>query len=131
MGFQIEQNVTASLSGLTIDGGSLSGPGGGLANYGGTANLTDCTISGNSAVNGGGLYTNNYGTTNLTDCTISDNSASAYGGGVFNSVGSSTTSNLTDSAHQRELRRQRRGTVRLRRYDQPDELRLSAAIPPI
>src|SRR5262249_11957538 len=30
--FQVEANVTASLSGLTITGGSMSGPGAGLAN---------------------------------------------------------------------------------------------------
>ena len=46
--FQVDQGVTASFSGLTITGGSTSGSGGGLDNFG-TATLTDCTISGNSA----------------------------------------------------------------------------------
>ena len=45
--FQVDPGVTASLSGLTISGGSAEGIGGGLVNYG-TATLTDCTISGNS-----------------------------------------------------------------------------------
>ncbi len=31
--FQVDANVTASISGLTITGGSASAPGGGLANY--------------------------------------------------------------------------------------------------
>ena len=80
--FQVDANVTASISGLTITGGGVSGAGGGLANYGGTTTLTDCTVSGNSAVNGGGLYTNNYGTTTLTNCTVSGNSA-VNGGGLL------------------------------------------------
>ena len=73
--FQVDANVTASISGLTITGGSVSGAGGGLANYGGTTTLTDCTVSGNSASSGGGVYTGQYGTTTLEDCTVSGNSA--------------------------------------------------------
>src|SRR6516162_8397902 len=46
--FQVDANVTASISGLTITGGS-AGNGGGLAIYGGTATLTNCTVSGNAA----------------------------------------------------------------------------------
>ncbi len=46
--FQVDPGVTASISGLTISGGSAVGNGGGLANYG-TATLTDCTLSGNTA----------------------------------------------------------------------------------
>ena len=43
--FQVDPGVTASISGLTISGGSTSsGYGGGLANYG-TATLTGCTLS--------------------------------------------------------------------------------------
>jgi hypothetical protein len=44
---QVAYSVTASISGLTITGGSAQGNGGGLVNNG-TATLTDCTISGNS-----------------------------------------------------------------------------------
>ncbi len=91
--FEIDAGVTASISGLTISGGSNStGNGGGLANYG-TATLTGCTVSGNSDAiaptgypyisygDGGGVF--NAGTVTLTDCTLSGNSA-AYGGGLFN-----------------------------------------------
>ena len=53
--FQVDTGVTASISGLTITGGS-AGNGGGLYNDGGDVTLTDCTISGNSASgNGGGV----------------------------------------------------------------------------
>ena len=55
--FQIDANVTASISGLTITEGSVSGAGGGLVNYGGTVTLYNCTISGNQPRNGGGLAT--------------------------------------------------------------------------
>ena len=56
--FQVDPNVTASISGMTITGGSTAGNGGGLYNYGGDLTLTDCTISGNSAGDsGGGLDT--------------------------------------------------------------------------
>ena len=51
--FQVDSGVTASISGLTISGGSAAGNGGGLANYG-TATLTDCTISGNTVT--GSVY---------------------------------------------------------------------------
>ena len=79
--FQITSNVTASLSGLTITGGEVSGPGGGLYNVG-TVTVTDCTISGNSAVSGGGL--DNAGTATIIGCTIGGNSAQSAGGGLDN-----------------------------------------------
>ena len=53
--FEVDSNVTASLSGLTITGGSVTGGGGGVFNLG-TVTLTNCTVSGNSAGSGGGLY---------------------------------------------------------------------------
>ena len=79
--FTVESGVTASLSGLTISGGSTTGGGGGLYNAG-TATLTDCTISGNSAKYGGGAYDYDGAKLTLTDCTISGNSATKYGGGL-------------------------------------------------
>ena len=103
--FQIDNDVTASLSGLTIsDGSTLSGNGGGLANYG-TATLTGCTLTGNSAsaavsypTNSGGFGGGvlNAGTANLTltDCTISGNFSS--GGGDGGGVGNYGTATLTD-----------------------------------
>ena len=57
--FQVDAGVTASISGLTITGGSAvtTCNGGGVDNIDGTATLTNCTVSGNSAAaSGGGLY---------------------------------------------------------------------------
>ena len=78
--FQVDDGVTASLSGLTITGGLTSGNGGGLENFG-TLTLTGCTVTANSGRLGGGMY--NDGTATLIDCTISGNS-SQFGGGVYN-----------------------------------------------
>ncbi len=57
--FQIDQGVTASISGLIITGGSTSSfdAGGGLYNQG-TLTLDGCTISGNSSSGGGGGVSN-------------------------------------------------------------------------
>jgi hypothetical protein len=46
--FQVDKLVTASISGLTITGGSSTSNGGGVQNYGSLA-MTSCTVSGNSA----------------------------------------------------------------------------------
>ncbi len=97
---QVAANVTASLSGLTITGGSTREAGAGLANYGGALTLNDCTISGNSAAtDGGGLYTNDYGTTTLDNCTISGNSASVSGGGLDSYEGTTTLADCTVSGN--------------------------------
>jgi hypothetical protein len=100
--------VTASLSGLTIAGGTGGGGGGGIAIYSGTVTVSNTTISNNSAspgpsgndVGGGGIL--NYGTLRVSNGIFSDNSAHgnlAAGGGIFNagtlSVSNSTFSNNT------------------------------------
>ena len=81
--FQVQSGATATLSGLTISGGSTTGNGGGL-DVNGSATLIDCTISGNSAASGGGVYTGPGGTATLTSSTINGNTASGAGGGVDN-----------------------------------------------
>ncbi len=78
--FQVDNGVTASLSGLTISGGSTTGLGGGVSN-GGTIALTNCTVSGNSAGDSGGGISSD-GTTTLTSCTVSDNTSDKFGGGI-------------------------------------------------
>jgi hypothetical protein len=96
--FLVDSGVTASLSGLTISGGSTSGNGGGLYNDGSTTTLTNCTVSGNSAQNnGGGLF--DYGTTTLTNCTVSGNSANNRGGGLYDQGGTTTLTNCTFSGN--------------------------------
>ena len=102
--FQVDSNVTASISGLTITaGGGTADRGGGLLILG-MANLalTNCTVTGNTAsTNGGGLA--NYGTVILNNCTVSTNTASKNGGGLFsfNSVGggAATMTNCTVTAN--------------------------------
>ena len=92
--FQVDTGVTASISGMTITGGSARQrrrP----VQLRGTATLTNCTVSGNTAGhNGGGLYVNNSGATTLTNCTVSGNSAGHNGGGLY--VNDSGTTTLTD-----------------------------------
>ncbi len=121
--FQVDANVTASISGLTISGGNTTGFGAGLyidggtitltnctvsgnhgSNWGGglfnngTATLTNCTVVGNSGVSGGGLYDQG-GMTKLTNCTVSDNSATLRGGGVSDTGGITTILNCTVSGN--------------------------------
>ena len=57
--FSVVNGVTATLTGLTISGGSTAGNGGGIDN-GGTLTVTGCTIDNNAIVTffggGGGIY---------------------------------------------------------------------------
>ena len=80
--FDVKEGTTASISGLTVSGGSASTFGGGVYTYKGTVNLSACTISGNSATKMGGGLTCYLGTMTVTDCTISGNSAGIAGGGM-------------------------------------------------
>jgi hypothetical protein len=100
--FQVESGVTASLTGLTITGGSAATNGGGLNNNGGTVTLTGCTVSGNTAANGGGIA--NSGTITLTNCTVSGNSciiptALDVGGGLYDNGGTVTLTGCTISGN--------------------------------
>ena len=78
--FQIDPGVQATISGLTIRGGSVSDPDG---NY--SLSILN---------EGGGLY--NQGAVTLTDDTVSDNDAAALGGGIFNSPSSNASLTMTD-----------------------------------
>ena len=100
--FQVDNGVTASLSGLTISGGSTTGYGGGLANDG-TATLTDCTIASDTSFDGGGgVYNAGGSSLTLDGCTIADDSAGFYGGGIDNN-GSAAISNSTVDSNTAEL----------------------------
>jgi hypothetical protein len=72
--------VSATIAGVTVNGGSTGFFGGGLFN-GGTLTLKDSTVSANAADGGGGIF--NGGTLVLNDTTVSGNSARA-GGGILN-----------------------------------------------
>jgi CSLREA domain-containing protein len=93
--FSINGGANATISGITITGGNISGAsGGGIYNQSGTLNLTNCAVSGNTSNSfGGGIY-NQSGTVNLTNSTVSGNSSSE-GGGIFTNYFS--TLNLTNS----------------------------------
>ena len=80
----IQVNVAGS---ATVNGGSISGNGGGIDNAGSMV-VTDCTITGNSATLGGGIW--DTGDTALTDCTITGNSSGTNGGGILNSIAGSS-----------------------------------------
>ncbi len=114
---QIDPGVTATISGLTISGGSTAGNGGGLANAG-TATLIGVALTGNrssaeppssggtvifdldptSADGGGGAYDAPSGRLTLDDCSVTGNSASYLGGGVL-SMGDLTIAGSTFQAN--------------------------------
>ncbi len=79
--FDIENGVTADISGLTITDG-YAGNGGAIENLG-TLALTDCTVSDStSSGDGGGI--DNQGTLTLTASTVSGNTSSNDAGGIKN-----------------------------------------------
>ena len=86
--FQVASGVSASISGMTITGGSavaigaLTGSGGGIDNSG-TLVLTGDALTNNSAINGGGLANEAGGLATVNSSTIANNSATT-GGGIYN-----------------------------------------------
>jgi CSLREA domain-containing protein len=102
-------NLTMTISGITLADGNATGKGGALSfasgsltlngvairdNYAqsfaggfykgsGTLNVNGSTISGNRTNNSGGGFTLNYATTSLVNNTISGNSANGSGGGFY------------------------------------------------
>ncbi|HKI17600.1 MAG TPA: dockerin type I repeat-containing protein, partial [Isosphaeraceae bacterium] len=97
--FDVNQNVTAALSDLTIaNGSSTATGGGGIGNFG-TLTVTACSIASNKAtgfsVGGGGLY--NFGTLTLLNSTVANNTSSGTqgGGGGIVSTGTLSLFNTT------------------------------------
>lgn len=85
--------ATATISGLSITGGS-AGQGGGIGN-GGTATISDVSVYSNSATAGGGIY--NAATLTVIGGTVRNNGAQgppASGGGIHN-VGTLAIENAT------------------------------------
>lgn len=111
---QVLSGGVASISGLTISGGNVSGSGGGIASagtltltnvaidgnsatgtahgggmfvFGGSVTMNSSSINGNSAVDGGGIYIDS-GTVTLAQSTVAGNNANfGIGGGIVNSGG--------------------------------------------
>jgi hypothetical protein len=95
--FSIPALRRASISGVTIRNGSISGDGGGIYN-GGTLTVNTSTISGNRSLNGGSVF--NAGTLTVNQSTISGNNQSLFdGGGVYN-LGTLTLSQSTISGNR-------------------------------
>ncbi|MFO0957351.1 MAG: choice-of-anchor Q domain-containing protein [Isosphaeraceae bacterium] len=88
-----------TLAGVTVRGNTATGQGGGVATrFGGTTRIVDSTVSGNAAAGGAGLL-NASGTLNVVNSTITGNaSPSGAGGGVF-SDGNTTLFNATIAAN--------------------------------
>lgn len=92
----IDPGITVNLNQLTLSGGTVTGPGGGIVNQG-DLTVSNSTISGNSATTtGGGIYS--VGTLIITNSTVSGNSA-ANAGGIFNGGTLATVSNSTISSN--------------------------------
>jgi hypothetical protein len=95
---QVAAGVTASISGLTITGGSaqtvgsINGDGGGIDNSG-SLTLNNMALAHNSAINGGGLANEATGTLKVSNSTFSSDSGTT-GGGIYN-VGTMTVTNVT------------------------------------
>ncbi|MGP0064763.1 MAG: beta strand repeat-containing protein, partial [Isosphaeraceae bacterium] len=110
----VDSGVTATITGLTVTGASLSATNGGaISDNGslslsnctitantisgvyvkGTATISDCTITGNNSYSGAGVYVKG-GTATITDSTLSDNSG-AQGGGVCDTGGTVTMTDCT------------------------------------
>ncbi len=92
--------MTATLSGLTIMGGSAATDGGGIfAAVDSTLTITSSTIAGNSAASGGGIFASLDSTLSITSSTIAGNSAGSFGGGIYTdgnaTVNDSTIENNT------------------------------------
>jgi hypothetical protein len=83
----IENFGTLTIKNSTISGNTTAGGGGGVNNYIGTVAITNSTISDNTANSSGGGVANYHGTVAITNSTISDNTANSSGGGVYNAFG--------------------------------------------
>jgi hypothetical protein len=80
--FQLDPNVTATISGLTIANGSATGHAGGIYNHEGFLTLDDCTLTGNYSQGYGGAVFSGGGQLDVSNCTIASNSCVESGGGL-------------------------------------------------
>ena len=91
----IDPTVTATISGVTISGGSTANYGGGIYNDGGTLYLANATVSGNSAYKGGGLDNTTTGQADLTSVTIQATRPRMPGGMLSDGTATVTGSVIT------------------------------------
>ncbi|MGD0262346.1 MAG: choice-of-anchor Q domain-containing protein [Verrucomicrobiota bacterium] len=88
--FHITNAANATISGLTITNGAVSGSypgnvGGGIWNDSSALTVSNCSISGNHGGSGpaGGIF-NDHSTLTLRNCTVSGNSTGGSGGAIEN-----------------------------------------------
>jgi predicted outer membrane repeat protein len=96
-GIYVGRSDVLTLTNVTVSGNSAGENGGGIFGYAGAGIvLTNATVSGNSAgEDGGGIYADTGTATTLTNTTVTGNSAGEDGGGIYCSTG--TTITLTNS----------------------------------
>ncbi|MCF2970250.1 hypothetical protein L1047_03450 [Synechococcus sp. Nb3U1] len=96
--FDIGNNLSVEIEGLTISNGNTAGDGGGIrAGSGTTLTVSNSTLSGNSAGGvGGGIRA--VTTATVSNSTLSGNSAGSDGGGIY-AVNTATVSNSTLSGN--------------------------------
>ena len=81
--FYITGDVTAILSGMTLEDGNATYGGAVYTGSGSNVTLSELTITGNKASNyGGGVFTGYADSLVIEGCTITQNSSEYYGGGV-------------------------------------------------
>ena len=96
--FDVHSSAALELSGISLTGGSVSGP----ENGGGVRNLGELTVTGSmvssnfTGNDGGGIH--NEGTLTITDTTVCDNLADRDGGGIHNDA-TTTIENSTFSGN--------------------------------
>ena len=96
--FQVNNGVTANISGLTITNGNVTGDGGGIFSRG-TLTLSNSTVSNSYASRFGGGIANEFGTLTVTGSTISGNMSGSTGGGINNIFGTLSVTNSTISGN--------------------------------
>jgi CSLREA domain-containing protein len=98
--FEVGDNITVTISGLTISNGSALGAnyGGGIYNRG-QLTVQNCVLSDNVATYGGGIANSGFAspTLRVTNCTFRNNNA-AFGGAIYN-VRALTIENCTFSSN--------------------------------
>src|SRR5262249_34634028 len=89
-----------SLSGMTITGGNVYAPGGGISFGTESVTLTDVVVTGNTGYEGGGISFTS-GTLTIVNSAVTSNFSQSMsgGGGVYCQTGKITATNVTISSN--------------------------------
>jgi hypothetical protein len=99
--FDIDDDVTAVISGMTVTGGNAGNGLGGAIRNAGQLTVTGCHITDNTAAFGGGIGNEISGSLNLDKSTIAHNTATGNGtGGGIASTSAVTITNSTISGNR-------------------------------